>query len=558
MKPTPAFPASIPYATLLKTHPDYDAERMREHEAFFEGGKAFDELFDKDEGKLIIKRESEGASRNTGPTSNPAARYENPAAAEMAYSTNIGTDSFKARKKYNSYKPRVAGLIHFIIRSVLSSAPVIVATKKGNTKERSPLHIVLGWFGIDKENPDDPDVQFYHNLNDNYDNCGNSVISFLDSLLRDICIHGRAFAGIGFPHIEPEKYNDADAPTDAEFTAAGGKNGFGVFYPAIEIDDWITDDGQLEQIRRHYTCEERSNPALPPDRKFERWHYIRKEGIYTYEIEWKNTAAPQAVPSFEKPNSETPVAFKEFKPSSLKELPVKKIDLGIHIMERLRPCIKDQINMSIDLRWAIARDVYNLLVVKTKQPEISIDPVQMALRLPGDNDSAQILNTGGAGIEPLFKMLDRNDDETYETLMALILKSAAQPSNGRQSGEAKRMDYNTFETFLMVFSAPLLSLLNWQLNLIRKTRGNDQILTTVHGLVNFDIESTSKIIADAKAVLDMGIPDSAAKAIKFRAYRAYMGTSATPEQLEHVVKEFGAQTAQSTPAPAGVPNNNAP
>ncbi len=538
------YPPAIKYGEALKTHTCYDAERMKEHEALFEGGKLFQEQLDKD--KFLIKRESEkGASGSGTGGVQLDLRLENPEAGKAAqYNPNVGGSTYALRKKYVSYKQRVAGLINFIIAGVLSSAPVIVATKATDQTPRGLFDKLLGFFGV-KKNETDPKVQFYHNLNKDADGRGTSLLACKSKLMRDIAVHGRAFAGITFPQpVLQEKDQNALGARDA-----GAYKGMNTYIPAVEVDDWRSDAGGLCMIRRHFFQMDYSTPVSPPDIKFECWAFITKAGVFTYKIEWKNVDG-----KFVQPGASDPVPLDDVTPNGLAEMPVRMVDVGIHIMERLRACVIDQINLNCDLRWAIATNVFALVIFFTKEDIDSVSPDTMAMRMmPGD--AAQVLSPGPGILASLFQALDRNDDESYETMMALILKSAAQASNGRQSGEAKRMDYNTFETFLMVFSEPLRALLQWQLDTIRTLRGDNDVIVAVQGLDNFDIESVAQILTDADAFLKLpGVPATARKSIILRAFRAVMGSAATPEQLEQVVKEIGADDGAVEPqAPTTLP-----
>ena len=528
-----SYAPSLRYGDIVKTNPGYDAVRMAEHEALFEGGKLFEDLLKNDDGKFLIKRETEkGAGGGGGPMDT---RYENPGPAAAAnQATSVGGNTYALRKKYVSYKPRVAGLINFIKAGVLSSAPVIVATKKADQAPENFINKFLNFFGVAKNPTDDPRVAYYHNLNTNADGCNRSLLACKSKLMRDLCVHGRAFGGISFPQTGA---TDANAASEA-----GGYDGRFTYISPLEIDDWECDAKGACMLRRHQVALSRSAPTSQQDIKTESWSFITAKGIFTYSIKWVFKDG-----SFTAPNAADPVELTSVVEIKTGEMPVRMIDVGIHVMELLRPSAIDQINLNADLRWTIAANVYALVIFFTKKGLTGIDPNVMALNLDPE-DKAMILSPGPGIVAPLFQALDRNDDESYETMMALILKSAAQASNGRQSTEAKRMDYNTFETLLMIFSEPLRALLQWQLDSIRTKRGDDDIIVTVQGLDNFDIESVAQILNNTAAFLNLPETESiptARQAMILRAFRAVMGSAATPEQLEQVVKEISAAKPSS-------------
>ena len=536
------FALSVLFSDISKPHTDYKPDQIADYEALYEGGDLFAERID----RFLVKRQSEGAGTPNYARTDPRNENKN-VTGETVSSPSVLGNTYDVRKQYAWYENVGGGFIDFIRSAVLSSRPVIVAATPPKTDPASPVAKLLApfarlktYFGI----PSTPDArtQYWVDLNCNCDGAGHSLPARKSDMLRSLLLHKRAYIGV--------RFGDGDYTSIYNAKMAGKFDAKLCFFSAQEIDNWgRDDDGNLAWLRRHRVTEKTIVPTSPDKTIKEQWSFFTPTAIYTYALDYK---------ADNKPTPQTPVQLVSVVEHGLGQLPVQEVRIGIHVMQRLAPIILKLFNRQSAITWSLNLTAYALLCIFSNDDlSQGFDADGFALQLKTPNSSCDFKTPNPGIYDPQFKDAANTRDALYEALMAMVLKAASMASNGRQSADAKRADFDTFETFLEIFSEPLKAKLTWAVKLIQSQRPDDKdLLVNVEGLDEFDIDTIAAILKNTLDYISIpGMPETAVKYAKLRATRAML-KNAPAEVLHQSITEIA--ESDDTEPPVAPPKPEVP
>ncbi len=485
---------------LFKTHPEYNADKLAQQEALYEGGDKFKALVE----KFLIKRQLE---KNCTAPQQLNLKVEDPSAhaavaAKFSGSKlSPGAEQWKARKERAHYIPHVAGLIDWLVAACFYCEPKIAA------------------------NSSDPDtVAYWNGLNEDADGDGTDLSALLRQAELNCMLHQRGFITVF--------KGDSDAEDDLKID----------FLSAADVDDWEKRKKNYSWIRTHKVSFERETYDGPL-MEVHLWTYIMEDQIIEYRKSW---------PKGKQPKDEEIVTGTS-KPHGMGTLPAVPVEFpkGLHVMERVKPIIVAMFNRRTSLTWSLDQTAYAMLSLFTDKPLTEVVAPEMAALKLGPQDRAEFTQPNAGIFDPQFKDLEVLKEELYEVLQAMALVSASQTQNARQAAEAKQLDKEPLAALLLSFCFPLRDALQKVVKIIKAFREEEDVQTTLTGMDRFDTKTLAQKLADVLALFKVpGVPDSAKRwAVKDACMSAAANAPAEVQQKIEVELESSKVPIEPTPEP---------
>lgn len=509
----PEFPEAIPLCDLEKNHSEYNAAKLNEYDALYEGGDKFKELIDTFLIRLQME-EQEAWPVRRNPLGVEARSTEH---GQQEHNLEIAELQYKSRKKRAWYAPLVPGVIDFMVAAVCQNQPSIVATSgQSSDKNLNLFARALEWI---RGQQAQSEVKYWNDINRNADGMGMDLGALGTRAIRAAMLHKRAYLGIRFPKGADVFANFGQAE------AAGMLNATITLLHARNVNDWKEDAyGKLEWVRTCYSEKRRPLPWQQPSIIVKTWTFITAQASYVYEYA-KKEGDPVDVP----------VRRLRFERHGLGELPVIPINSPVWVMERLRDIAVALFNRQVALEWHLDKTAYAMLTLFTDK---QIDQVVTDLALVlNKGDAAQVTSPPAQTADALQKDIDRLKEEMFLAVQAMVLMAAAKDEQGRQSGVAKQRDFGSLSTLLSAFAAPLRDALEQAIRIIKKVRKEESLPVSVQGLDKFDVQSLELKLKNAASALNLDLPKTARKWIKMDTALAACA-DAPPEVREGIVTEI--------------------
>lgn len=456
------YPPTIPIASLLKTHPEYDLQSIQKSGDIYYGGKRFN----KNKCNYLMKTPYEMSSK-------PGA---------VAY--------FKSRCDCAVYVPLASGRIDHFVAATNQAPASILATCQADPKQ----------------------AEYYNGLNDN---CGSGmdIAAFIRERHLSASIYNRAYIGLKWPVAK------SDSAYVGPKKAAGDLNVSWTPIDAIDVDDWRIndDDGKFDYVREHGQCLTvkdpvmRSLPWVQPDVEMHTWVMYTRDAIVEYQCALELVSG---IPRPFDPNKDIATRTRVML-HDLKRVPIVQVKTPFCIMDRLSDTAIAQFNARANLTWALRNSAINIPYIKTDKPVAEVMMNEEALFV-FDAD----WNEFGWSSPPTsaFEELRLDNIGLEKELDAVITTTALGVDNSTQnmsrlSGVARIQMYGAIAVLLELNGGGLKDTINEILEITRLARGGDEnVQITLGGLDRFDPSSLADIVNNTIAYLSIQGGSETAKA----------------------------------------------
>jgi hypothetical protein len=214
-----AFPGSIAVKDIEKTNPAYDADKISNYDALYEGGDKFRDKID----QFLIKRKSDKANH----------------------------DDYKLRASRAPYCNHAGGLIDWLTAAVFRDEPAFVVD----------------------ESASDATKDYWNGLNEDANGLGWNLSAVAREALRQVLLHGRSYLAVDF-------VNPSGSFADIDTMAAVISNLRAIEVDDWEIKDGVLMWVRLHNVE---CVRDDSNPYLRQKKERHTWTYYDGNDIAIYE-----------------------------------------------------------------------------------------------------------------------------------------------------------------------------------------------------------------------------------------------------------------------------------
>lgn len=431
------------YAELNQTHPSYDAARLNELEALYEGGRKLESLYS----QLLPRRPKERPER------------------------------WELRVKEAEYRNYLGPIIDYFKSMLFVSRPIL-KTKVGAATEATT----------------DPGEYWTH-LREDCDGGGTDVDAFFGQTLIDAMVSRTGWLWIKQPQDGGQAASDA-----SEFEQRGlGAVTLERVAPC-DVLDWEADEaGRLLWAVTHKS--ERPRRGLSGSRSVivETWRYLTPETTETYRLEREANKAPD-------PDAEvTRVGAPQ--PNLMGAVPLVCLDLppALWVASRLRSAQLAHFRKVCAQSWSLAATAYAMPVVNVKYPD-EYEKVaagagyEIVLGLEESYNWQAPPTDHFAAYDAEIKACK---DEIFRTAHQMALGVENNAAAVGRSAESKASDAETTRVMLISFSRVVKETIEYTLDLISRARG-EKLEWSVEGLDDFAAFDVTNFLEQLGLVTDAG------------------------------------------------------
>ena len=519
MKPE-ALPSILPISVVLACHPSYDKEKMKQCEAFYEGGDKFEAIKDS-----ILFRNGD---RNIK------------AVQKMR----------DERKDCAYYVPHPAGLIEFFLSCLFQVKPSLLV-KDPTVKPPKAKKVKPGETPEPPATPqpsDNPEVKFWNALSANAGN-GKPLASQIRNATKDAYVYDRGFLMWSIAKPTKEYKTKPEQKKDGGFddvTIVSLKS------PCVENWDYDEDEESLLWIRYHECEYVQDSPFEEVKQYRDTWTYISDTAIIKYEAvrELINGSPREWDMKKDKARRVGEPILHDYGVCPVTEI------ADICVMSKLlKPSIA-LFNNEAALQYAIYKTAFSWLCFFTEKDVKEIFLAELAALKFMPNDKVEVKGPDAQSIPALERQCDRSKDNLYSTVQSLALQSPSKDQGDRQSGQAKKIDRASIFSLLCTHADKVLAPVMKLVNQLKDVRG-DSVELSVAGLDSFDIDSKEKKLFIAEQYLALaGIPESARKWVMESLSLAVCETA--PAAVRERIRAEIEASQKPEPPGAGVPAGGGP
>ena len=337
--------------------------------------------------------------------------------------------------------------------------------------------------------------RFLSEFVDDCDRKRTRLSDFFRSCLIDMLVAGRTHILIDFPKVEGAPLNRA------EEDAAGISRAYLVKYQAEDLINWSVDDqGEYEWVvlRQDSVRQPSIDSSESIDETY--WRYYDKSEFRVY-----RRVQREGKSSDIKLVARGPHAFVRQQRVPLMTMQVSD---GLWLMNKAATLQLEHFNKSNSLAWAITMGLFAMPVVYSDREWNQIIGESYYIQL-GPNDKFGWTEPDGKVFQIAANNLESLKEEIYRVCY-LSQASGEMISGHAQSALSKQMDCAITQEVLRAFSAVVKGTIRKILSSISDARLDD-VLVSVSGLDEFDIQDFASELSDGKDLLALGIDSATLK-----------------------------------------------
>ena len=439
-------PESIPVASLLKTHPEYNpklqmpvgvtAPSLTVYNDLYVGGAAFD------------------ANQNW-------------------YLERRPTDSIPevraARLRCAAYVNHVAAIVDWMAGDIFTQEPAIEGPE-GN--------------------------EYWNLLNDNADGSGRDFGAVIYQAALSCMKFGRAYLALDFP----------DAPADSLATSKsssprenrGKADAYLCAFDADAVDDWQLDEnGALKWVRVHTVEHMRPMYGIGDWRNRHTWTYLFKDGKETYTA----LTGPNSA-QFDSSTNAMGTATTYNYGGALPVIPVQ-IPAGLWVLNRIYRGALAVFNADAASTSLHRQTCLQVPVIISDSPAKVLTISEYAALHLSLGSTFGFQGPQGPALADARAFGEAQESKLYKTMQALPLLAPGQVQNARQSGSAKEQDLSAPKVMVNAYRAALNDAAETAIRLLQQVRGEEDLEITITGL---ESKAPEQNPLDAQTGKDTAIP----------------------------------------------------
>jgi hypothetical protein len=373
--------------------------------------------------------------------------------------------------------------------------------------------------------------RFLASFCDDCDFRGTSLAEFFRRCFIDTLVSGSSHILIDFPR------HDRAAVNRAEEDAAGLSRAFLIRYTAEELINWSCDEnGQYEWIvlRRKQRRQPNVESAEIVEETY--WYYFDKQQFRIYRREQRA----------EKSHTEL-VSQGLHGLAKANRVPMftMRVTEGLWLMNKAALLQLEHFNKSNALSWAITMGLFAMPVIYSERSWNQIVGESYYIQL-GPQDRFGWTEPDGKVYQIAADNLERLRDEIYRVCYLSQAAGEGMMSHP-ESGLAKQRDFIITQEVLRGYGDLVKDTIRRVLDSVSTAR-EDQVISSVSGLDEFDIGDFGTELADAKALLNIGITSPTMKQQVYQKLAFKYLCDARQEVKDQIAREIENQFQQGNAA----------
>lgn len=512
-----AFPPEIPYSTLKERHPEWKGDYWRRCRALYAGGPSL--LEDEEILKSVMPKHN----------------------AEEA-------DVYKERLSRAFYIPYPGSIIDKIV-SELTGKPVVA--------ERAPIseEVFVNGSKITEGETDLP--PYYSDFFSDCSKPGGRKTS-VNLLAREQILTALqcqfAWTLVDMPKAPEEGFANLRAQEKA-----GALKAYACPIAPENVIDWECDEsGELTfALIQEISCK-RKSLLDKRDLVTLRWRYYTDTQWAVYELEYDKKKMIKG------PTDAMKAKLVEKGSHSFKRVPVRRLKLsdGLWAMGKLEAMARAHLNQRNALSWGQLKALFPVPILYAAPPN-PLDPVSEDagrtqqrtgpgyLWVLSEKDKMEYFSPDTATYDAAAVDLDRIRDEMHRVLHHMAMSVDNSGAALGRSAESKAIDQVAASVILRALGQIVREHLEDIYETVASGRG-EAIAFAFKGMDSFDDSTVTQIIADAMTLAGIDIPSATfQKKAKIKVVKAWLGSDATPDEIEEISEELEEAITQDTFAMAG-------
>jgi len=339
------------------------------------------------------------------------------------------------------------------------------------------------------DGPNEAGKAFFSEFIDDCDLKGSNLNDFLSRQLVEAAISGSSFILVDFPRAS------RPAENRAEEDALGRSRAYLVDYSAEDVINWCYDErGNYEWVVLRTSSLRKDRVEDEHWERETRWTYYDKSHFRMY----RRVEAGTDKGRIELIDEGTHGLAKQ------NQVPLFKLELskGLWLLNKAGLLQLEHFNKSNALSWALTMGLFAMPVVYSDRPWNQMVGESYYIQL-GPEDRFGWTEPEGKVFQIAADNLNRLQEEIYRVC---YLSQAGGPLSGKemQSGLSKQRDFSITQDVLRAYGDAIKDLVKRVLRAIEAAR-EDGLAINVSGLDEFDIGDFGTELADAQALLGLGI-----------------------------------------------------
>ncbi|MEO7142221.1 MAG: hypothetical protein ABI165_01820 [Bryobacteraceae bacterium] len=365
---------------------------------------------------------------------------------------------------------------------------------------------------------------FFSGFTEDCDLKGTTLTDFLRRQLVEAAVSGATYVLVDFPRAP------GPAGNRAEEDALGRSRAYLVEYTPEDVINWSHDErGNYEWVVVRTTSLRKDRVEDEHWARETRWTYYDKQNFRVYRKVESGTEKGH----IELIDEGTHGLAKQ------NQVPLFRLELskGLWLMNKAGLLQLEHFNKSNALSWALTMGLFAMPVVYSDRPWNQIAGESYYIQL-GPEDRFGWTEPEGKVFQVAADNLNRLKEEIYRVC---YLSQAGGPLSGpaAQSGLSKQRDFSITQEVLRAYGDAVKELLKRVLRAIETAR-EDGLEVNVLGLDEFDIGDFSSELADAQALLALGIDSPTMKQQVFKKLALKFLCDTRQEIKERIAEEIDA------------------
>jgi hypothetical protein len=366
---------------------------------------------------------------------------------------------------------------------------------------------------------------FLANFADDCDQRGTTLGTFFRGCFTDALVAGRSHILLDFPHMNAKVNNRA------EEDAAGASRAYVVRYQAEDLINWSTDErGDYEWVVLRQSVTKQPSIDSPELVNETYWFYYDREEFRTY----RRT---------ESSGQSNPINLVAQGPHALarrKRVPLLTLQIsdGLWLMNKAAHLQLEHFNKSNALGWAITMGLFAMPVIYSDREWNQIVGESYYIQL-GPQDKFGWAEPDGKVYQIAASNLETLKEEIYRVC---YLSQASGEATGAhaQSAASKQLDFIVTGEVLRGYANAVKDCMRQLLTAVSDAR-QDGCTVSVSGLDEVDITDLGTELADAGALLQLGITSPTLRRQIYQRIALKYLSDARQETKDQVVRDIEAQ-----------------
>ena len=356
---------------------------------------------------------------------------------------------------------------------------------------------IVDWYGatlmrrepvIIAEGQNEPGKSFFREFTENCDRKGTDLTEFFRQRLIEAMVYGSSWITVDFPRFRRK------VATRAEEDALGRSRAFLASYTPEEVINWSYDDqGQLEWAVLRTSHLRQGKVTDETWRNETRWLYYDRQNFRLYGRSGEEGSEIELLDEG------------RHGLANLGRIPLfqLKVSGGLWLLNKAAALQLEHFNKSNALAWALTMGLFAMPVVYSEREWNQMVGESYFIQL-GPSDRFGWTEPEGHVFQIASDNLVRLKDEIYRVCYLMIQAWGSNSPQAQQSGWSKAQDLSVTHEVLRAYGDAVKETMRQVLHAIEEAR-RDGLLIDVSGFDEFDIGDFGAELANAKALLEMGI-----------------------------------------------------